>query len=501
MQAADTTPENTDFPASARAIQPLLACVALVALAEYLVLTTTPGIAWFIFAVAVVLVIAALALARNRARTALWALGLVGLAALPLIEAPSLPGLAVTALALGIAALLAARLLPSRLADIPGVLLRYGLLGPFRLIGDAVAMQAGRARPGLLRTLLRTLLGWLIPLLFLVIFLWLFVIANPVFDLAASHLSLGQVSFPEPLRLAAWLVLAAAIWALLRPRLLRWAGKARATEPVARAEGLLFGRSAILRSLVIFNAIFALQTLMDVTYLWGGVALPAGMSHADYAHRGAFPLIVTALLAAAFVLAAMRRNGPGEQSPLIRGLVYAWIGQNILLCISAILRLDLYVEAYSLTELRVVAGIWMGLVAVGLLLILLRIVLRQSNGWLIATNLVSLVITLWCCAWIDFPALIARFNVDYSREIAGAGVALDLEYLLELGPTVIPALDDYLAHAEPNARAAHIRQQLALAARQDWAANWRGWTWRQQRLVDYLDSTGRNDNNSASQPY
>ena len=63
-----------------------------------------------------------------------------------------------------------------------------------------------------------------------------------------------------------------------------------------RAESLIFGRAAILRSLVVFNALFAVQTLLDVVYLWGGVRLPDGLSYADYAHRGAYPLIATALL-------------------------------------------------------------------------------------------------------------------------------------------------------------------------------------------------------------
>ena len=49
-----------------------------------------------------------------------------------------------------------------------------------------------------------------------------------------------------------------------------------------------------------------MQTGLDLAYLWGGLALPDGMSHAEYAHRGAYPLVVTALLAAGFVLIAMR---------------------------------------------------------------------------------------------------------------------------------------------------------------------------------------------------
>ncbi len=60
----------------------------------------------------------------------------------------------------------------------------------------------------------------------------------------------------------------------------------------------MFGRSAILNSLILFNALFAVQTILDLIYLWGGVRLPDGLSYAEYAHRGAHPLIATALLAA-----------------------------------------------------------------------------------------------------------------------------------------------------------------------------------------------------------
>ena len=69
---------------------------------------------------------------------------------------------------------------------------------------------------------------------------------------------------------------------------------------------MLFGKAAILRSLIVFNLMFAVQTVLDAAYLWGGVALPDGMSYASYAHRGAYPLIVTALIAAGFVLAALQ---------------------------------------------------------------------------------------------------------------------------------------------------------------------------------------------------
>ena len=156
----------------------------------------------------------------------------------------------------------------------------------------------------------------------------------------------------------------------------------------------LFGVQAMTRSLILFNVMFALQSGLDLTYLWGGASLPNGMTYAYYAHRGAYPLIATALLAAGFVLIAMRPGGPAEQSRLIRPLVLAWIGQNILLVISSIFRLDLYVAAYSLTHLRLAAFIWMGLVAAGLVLMLVQIKLRKPNSWLISANAVSLALVL-----------------------------------------------------------------------------------------------------------
>ena len=101
-----------------------------------------------------------------------------------------------------------------------------------------------------------------------------------------------------------------------------------------------FGEAVILRSLVVFNLMFAVQTSMDIAYLWRGVALPDGMSYASYAHRGAYPLILTALLAASFVIAAMRPGSAAERAPVIRALVFLWIAQNVVLVVSSMLRLD-----------------------------------------------------------------------------------------------------------------------------------------------------------------
>jgi hypothetical protein len=217
------------------------------------------------------------------------------------------------------------------------------------------------------------------------------------------------------------------------------------------------------------------------------------MTYAAYAHRGAYPLIVTALMAGGFVLTAMRPDSSIVRSGLIRALVFLWLGQNVTLVLSSILRLDLYVEVYSLTGLRCAAFVWMGLVAAGLVLIVLRIVLGRTNRWLVWANAVTLALALYVCSLVDFPGLIAHFNVMHSREVAGTGQPADVAYLCDLGATALPALDE-LAKAKAASRP--DRQQNDVLSRcrtnlegrhTERMADWRAWTFRGWRLNQYLD--------------
>jgi hypothetical protein len=256
------------------------------------------------------------------------------------------------------------------------------------------------------------------------------------------------------------------------------------SEPGSEFPGL-FSADTILRSLILFNLLFSVQTLLDAIYLWGNAALPGGISYADYAHRGAYPLIATALLAAGFVLAAMRPGGAAAKSVVIRPLVYLWTGQNVLLVISSMLRLYRYVEIYMLTGWRIAALVWMLLVAIGLVLIVARIVLGQTNGWLVQMNLISLTATLYLCALTNFPAITADYNVSHSKEALGKGVNLDTNYLYELGPQALPALDR--ARLLPMVTIRDCGRNRLLATQTADMASWRSWGFRSWRLQRWLD--------------
>jgi hypothetical protein len=473
--------------------------LALAVIADLLFWQHEPGMSLFVFFVAVNAAIHVIRGARTFEGRLWVAVGVALLGALPLVEALSWWGFLSATFGAGFLALAASRQMPASLLDLPGRVLRFGVLAPFRFIADFVNAGFSIAERGTGRTMVRGLLMWVMPLVLAVVFVGLFSAANPLIESALIAIRLDAVAgFFGFWRIVLWVFALCFVWPFLAPRLLAIPAVAEMHGPhLPKAESILFGQGAILRALMLFNALFAVQTVLDIAYLWGGVALPDGMTYADYAHRGAYPLVATALLAAAFVLAAMRPDGPATKSPLIRNLVYAFIAQNVMLVVSSILRLDLYVEVYSLTELRVAAGIWMGLVAIGLVLILVRIALGKTNKWLVGSNLLSLGLTLYACAWVDWSAIIARFNVEHSYELTGQGTKLDIGYLWnDLGPSAIPALDLYLEGLKAKGatdfdrREADVaRDELAVAFMKR-PEDWQRWTFRDERLRAYLIGEG-----------
>lgn len=380
--------------------------------------------------------------------------------------------------------------------------LRVPFSGVFRLPGDLVRARRASLRGKRREGLLALALSWAIPLGLCSVFAGLFVSANPLLESWLNRIDLnallGQLL---SWRAAFWAAMLCLIWPLVRIRSLRRKRRAAVgTVVTVHPQDLLSDRT-VRRSLILFNALFAVQTVMDIAYLWGGAALPEGMSHATYAHRGAYPLIVTALLAGAFVVIAVRPDGVAARDELVRPLVLAWVGQNVMLVLSALLRLDLYVAAYSLTSLRLAAFVWMLLVAIGLVLILVQILTRRSVGWLVSANALALALTLYGYSFVDTSVVIANYNIRHSFEMRGQGKSLDIGYLFDLGPGVIPAIDRYAPRIMARGRVsasscwssayggiATRRDRLASYHRQS-QADWRAWSFRGWRLSRYLANT------------
>jgi hypothetical protein len=321
-----------------------------------------------------------------------------------------------------------------------------------------------------------------VPVIGGAIFLLLFASANPVIGQYLGGLRLPKFDL---LRLSFWLFCLVGVWSLLRPRFLAKGPRAPTRSTQQPIPGISVASVGL--SLCVFNALFALQNGLDLAFLWSGATLPQGVTLADYAHRGAYPLIATALLAGVFVIVALRPGASTARSPWLRRLVILWVVQNVLLVGSSILRTLDYIEAFSLTRLRIAALLWMGLVAVGLVLIGYRMIYGKTSAWLINANVLAAGLVLAGSSIIDFGAVAADWNVGHAREVGGSGPPLDLCYLAELGGSsaVVPLSNLERGALSPpfRDRVSQVRSATLIRIEAD-QARWRSWNWRDQRRLD-----------------
>jgi hypothetical protein len=406
--------------------------------------------------------------ATRRARGGWLAIGSAALFAGALIHNPGPLAALLFLIAIGSAALL-----PRHVFDHAGLwaarLMTLGLMAPFRSLTDAWQIASLPGRGGSLGK--SAVLHIALPLIGGALFLALFASANPVLGnaFATVHLPDLDTLIEHTLLVGVMLVF---VWPTLRPRALRLASQRSAFVPRFPDAAV----SMMLITLVVFNAVFALQNVLDIIFLWSGAPLPEGITLAEYAHQGAYTLIATALLAGLFVLLALRPGSASSQSPIIRTLLLVWVGQNILLVASSILRVLDYIEAYSLTEWRIAALTWMVLVATGLMLICWRFMTGRSAGWLINANTLAAGVVLTVSTIVDYGAIAARWNVDHLRDPA----RLDLCYLNRLdSAALLPLIDLRDAPIGDTLRnqAVYVSDQAYrdLAEQQ---ADWQSWTLR-----------------------
>lgn len=354
--------------------------------------------------------------------------------------------------------------------------LRFLCIGPFLSLSEAGSATRTASQDLNWATYCRKFaLAWVLPLVLGGVFIVLLINANPIVESWIDGLSTDDWPAPDMLRIAFWAVLAALIWPFLIVTRLRQ----RMLHPLVprslthmSASHALLNTASITNSLILFNLVFAVQTLLDITYLWGGAALPEGMTYAQYAHRGAYPLVGTAILAGLFALVArpFARRYPG-----LKVLLGVWLLQNVLLVVSSLYRLDLYIDQYGLTYLRIRAAIWMLLIAIGLCLIGGQLLRNKNNAWLLRNNLIALVSVLYACTFINFADVIASHNLE--RDDAKLEHALvDKQYICRLGPTAAAAIHEFETETGEKLCGNQLR------TRPPENLNWQSWGFRNWRV-------------------
>ncbi|MFD0887918.1 DUF4173 domain-containing protein, partial [Streptosporangium algeriense] len=329
------------------------------------------------------------------------------------------------------------------------------------------------------RRVVPALVGIGLSLVLVLLFGGLFVSADAVFADAVERVLLAQDwAASMPVRIVLFAVfavlVAAAVLVGLRP----------VAEPRVPTLRLTVGRGLWVPPLVALNLLFAAFVGMQLTVLFGStrwVVSAAGLTYAEYARSGFFQLVVVsvfvlAIVAAASVLVDLR----GRERWLMAGLLGLLCALTMVVLVSALHRLDLYVDAYGFSRLRasVEAAIWwLGAVFVLVLVAgAVRLTRRGHAGWLPRAMVMMTGVALLAFAVWNPDLRVAE------SQVAIRGVErLDRAYLGDLGAEAVPALDRL---PEPM-RSCVLRDVIAA---NDLATPdpWNGWNLARRRARDLL---------------
>ncbi|MEU6900049.1 DUF4173 domain-containing protein [Streptomyces virginiae] len=192
--------------------------------------------------------------------------------------------------------------------------------------------------------------------------------------------------------------------------------------------------------LVVLNLLFAGFNAVQLAVLFGGydkVLDSTGLTYAEYARQGFWQLLWATLLTLAVIALALRwapRSGAGDRR-LVRIVLGSLCALTLVVVAAALRRMDLYVDAYGLTRLRVSVAameLWLGLV----------IVLIMAAGvfgarWLPRAVAGSAAAAVLAFGLLSPDGMIAERNVarfEKDRKI-------DLAYFQSLSADAVPALD------------------------------------------------------------
>ena len=209
---------------------------------------------------------------------------------------------------------------------------------------------------------------------------------------------------------------------MIAAAVLAFAGSLLAARPPrAGAAGRpIVGRAEWLIALGALNALFAAFVAVQLATLFKGhgyVMRTAGLTYSEYLHQGFWQLIAAAALTLAVIAAARRwtvRLG-GSDDRVQRLLLGGLCLLTLVVLASAWQRLDLYVEAYGMTRLRVLVE-WALLFLGGLFLVVL---VAHRAPWFPRAAVGFAGVALLALALSNPEGRIASHNLAHGHDLPG----------------------------------------------------------------------------------
>lgn len=409
-------------------------CVAVTGLLSALLLGEGLGLNLLIVSVPAAL--AAYFAAREAGRrlrpwTLVWAVGGVALLSVPALRDAGWPTfLAVTsALALGSLALHGCRTWPGVVLGPFGL---FGSLGTGLFWGVKGVRERAEGSRGRWAPVVRTAAA---AVVLLIVFGALFASADAAFADLLGGLTPDVSVADGPWRTLLFVlgVVGALAAAHTAAAPLRW-------DRITVRPGTARNRIEWALPLIVLNLLFAVFIGVQLTVLFGGydkVLSETGLTYSEYATQGFWQLLGATLLTLLVIGLARRwapRDGAGDRT-LVNAVLGVLCALTLVVVASALRRMDLYVDAYGLTRLRVSVAameLWLGVV-----IVLIMAAGVFGGRWLPRAVAVSGAAGVLIFGLMSPDALVAERNVDRYR----TADKIDIGYFQQLSADAVPALD------------------------------------------------------------
>jgi hypothetical protein len=124
-----------------------------------------------------------------------------------------------------------------------------------------------------------------------------------------------------------------------------------------------------------------------------------------------------------------------KNNKVLSAFVYLWILQNVVMLSSTAFRNQIYIHDFNFTYKRIGVYVWLVLAVLGLLIMFWKIYKKQSNWYLIRTNVAVWFTVLLLSGLVNWDKLITNYNIQ-NKPLA----QVDFYYLFSLSDANIPEL-------------------------------------------------------------
>lgn len=195
--------------------------------------------------------------------------------------------------------------------------------------------------------------------------------------------------------------------------------------------------SAVL-TLILLNGLLLFVNILDINVFF----IQDNSINSNYSnelHKGTWMLIFSIILSASIVLYIFRKNlNFYKTNSALKIISYIWIGQNMILASSVIVRVYHYIEYHGLAYKRIGVLVFVVATIIGLVTLGYKVKSKKTIAFLFKANGVSIFTILLITSSFNWDMIIAQHN------LANAQVKkIDYLFELSLSDKTLPILDQH----------------------------------------------------------